>query len=301
MQMNRRDFVKALGVVTGALVLYSATSTERAFAASTSTRGGKAMLYDASKCVGCRACQNACKQWNKLPAESIGYGNIYENPSDLSAKTWTLIKAREVQGHIGKELLFCKYQCMHCTEASCEAVCPTGAISHHGSAVVIDQKVCIGCGYCIQACPFNVPHKRHGFAVGATGKCTFCADRQAEGLPPACVEVCPAEALQFGEQNDLITVGRTRAELLKTNGYENASLYGENELGGLHVLYVLPYQPSVYRLPEAPQLATSRVSTQWLSGIAAASLIAVMPFWLLFSRKNRINELSTQVNARKEK
>lgn len=301
MQMNRRDFVKTLGVGVGALVLQSSSGIQKAFSASVPAGGTKAMLYDASKCTGCRACQNACKRWNKLPAESSGYSGIYENPPDLSAKTWTLIKAREIQGNNGKEVLFCKYQCMHCTEASCEAVCPTGAISHHGSAVVIDQKICIGCGYCVQACPFGVPHKEHGFSTGATKKCTFCADRQAQGLEPVCVEVCPTNALQFGDRASLVSIGQARVDTLKTSGYPDVSLYGENELGGLRVLYVLPYTASVYNLPATPHLATSKVSTQWLAGIAAASLIAVVPFWLLFKRSKRIDELSRQVNAGKEK
>jgi len=151
MAASRRDFIKGLGAGTGAMLLLKAGSSNKALAASSASlteSAGKAMLYDALKCVGCRACQNACKEWNNLPAESIGYGLIYDNPPDLSARTWTLIKARQYTFHNSPALLLCRYQCMHCTEASCESVCPTGAISHQGAAVIIDQEWCIGCGYC---------------------------------------------------------------------------------------------------------------------------------------------------------
>jgi formate dehydrogenase iron-sulfur subunit len=185
---------------------------------------------------------------------------------------------------------------MHCTEASCESVCPTGAISHQGAAVVIDQEWCIGCGYCIQACPFNVPHKEHGPEGGTARKCTFCVDRQADGLAPACVESCPAGALQFGERNELIAQAKARVEDLKKDGYPNATFYGENELSGLHALYVLAESPSIYGLPETPLLPTSKTAFQWLSGIAAAGVLTVLPFWFLFRQKSKTSKPVTQVS-----
>ena len=183
---------------------------------------------------------------------------------------------------------------MHCTEASCESVCPTGAISHRGTAVIIDQKVCIGCGYCVQACPFDVPHKEHGFDAGTAKKCTFCIDRQADGMEPACVEACPVGALQFGERADLIAQSKARVEDLKRDGYPKATFYGERELGGLHALYILAEHPSIYGLPETPPLATSKSAGQWISGVATAAVIAAVPFWLLFRRKKNKIELTAQ-------
>lgn len=300
MIQSRRDFLKVLGGSAGTILLYGATNSKEVVADSSTPlpeSTGKTMLYDALKCVGCRACQNACKEWNELLPESIGYRGIYDNPPDLSVRTWTLIKAREYTFGGRPALLLCKYQCMHCTEASCESVCPTGAISHQGAAIIIDQKICIGCGYCVQACPFNVPHKGHGIDAGAVKKCTFCIDRLAEGLPPACVEACPAEAMQFGQRADLITHAKARVEGLRRDGYSNATFYGESELGGLHVLYVLAERPSIYGLPQTPLLATSKTAVQWFSGIITAGVIAAVPFWLLFRRKKKMNELTTQVSS----
>ena len=290
MSLSRRDFIKVFGASTGAVLLHGVISPEKALASSAvrPVSGGKAMLYDTSKCVGCRACQNACKSWNKTPAESIGYGGIYDNPPELSASTWTLIKAREIAPDGNKELLFCRYQCMHCAEASCESVCPTGAISHRGAAVIIDQEVCIGCGYCVQACPFDVPHKEHGLAAGVAKKCTFCIDRTAQGLEPACVEACPRGATIYGDRVELIAEGKKRVQTLITNGMANANLYGDTELGGLGVMYVLLESPSVYGLSEAPRLATTNVAVKWLSGIVTAGVIAAIPFWLLFRRRREI-------------
>ena len=243
----------------------------------------KARLIDTSKCMACRGCQVACKQWNELPAEHTTQQGTYENPPELSAHTWIRVEFRERT----EAWLFRAHTCMHCTEASCESVCPTGAISHQGEAVIIDQSICIGCGYCVQACPFHVPHKDE--VDGTSRKCRFCIDRITNGLEPACAKTCPSGAIKFGERADLLSIGKRKAQQLRVNGYTNANLYGEDELGGLHTLYVLTDYPSVYGLPEAPQLATSTVLAQWLSGIVTAGLVAALPFWLLFRRKKAIN------------
>jgi formate dehydrogenase iron-sulfur subunit len=301
MTASRRDFLKLLGAGSGLAVLSGALRSGIASAAAMTQSAGKAMLYDASKCVGCRACQNACKDWNVLPPESDGYGLIYDNPSNLSARTWTLIKAREYTFNGKPSVMLCRYQCMHCTEASCEKVCPTGAISHQGAAVEIDQKWCIGCGYCVQACPYGVPHKPEGFSAGPARKCTFCIDRQAEGLEPACVAACPADALRFGERAELLDYAKTRTSTLKQEGYRNANVYGENEFGGLHALYILTEGPSVFGLPATPVLATSKTPFQWLSGVIAAAVIAVLPAAFLFRRKKNEKPVSVTDDSGEEK
>jgi formate dehydrogenase iron-sulfur subunit len=245
----------------------------------------RARLIDTSKCMGCRACQVACKQWNELPAVETEQRGTYENPPELSGNTWIKVEFIERPG----EWLFRAHTCMHCTDASCEQVCPTGAISHQGEIVIIDQEWCIGCGYCVQACPFHIPGRDE--EGGTARKCWFCMDRITNGLEPACAKTCPPGAIQFGERSTLITAGKQRVQTLKSNyGYTNANLYGENELGGLHTLYVLTDKPSVYNLPEEPQLAVSRNVAQWLSGIITAGVVAALPFWLLFRRKNQIEE-----------
>jgi len=243
----------------------------------------KARLIDTSKCTACRGCQIACKQWNNLKAEETKQTGTYENPPKMSAQTWIKVEFKERPG----EWLFRAHTCMHCTEASCEKVCPTGAISHQGEIVVIDQEWCIGCGYCVQACPFHVPGKDE--EEGTARKCRLCMDRITNGYETACAKTCPTGAIQFGERSTLIAAGKQRVQTLKSDyGYPNANLYGEDVLGGLHTLYVLTDEPSVYNLPEEPQLAVSNNVAQWVSGIITAGVVAALPFWLLFRRKNQI-------------
>lgn len=243
----------------------------------------KARLIDVSKCIACRACQVACKQWNELKAVPTEQRGTYENPPQLSANTWIRVEFRE-RPH---EWLFRAHTCMHCTTASCEQVCPTGAISHRGEVVFIDQEWCIGCGYCVQACPFRVPYRDE--ATGTARKCTFCIDRITNGVEPVCAKTCPPEAIQFGERTELIAAAHRRVQILVARyGYRSAQVYGEQELGGLHTIYVLTDRPSVFGLPEEPWLATANVAGRWLSGVIAAGVLAAVPFWLLFRRRQQI-------------
>jgi formate dehydrogenase iron-sulfur subunit len=176
---------------------------------------------------------------------------------------------------------------MHCTHASCEEVCPVNAISYQGEVVFIDQKQCIGCGYCVQACPFDIPHRDE--ITGTSRKCTLCIDRITNGEQPACAKTCPPGAIQFGERDNLILAARKRVHTLVSRyGYPNANVYGEHELGGLHTIYVLTDRPSVFGLPVAPEVATSTVLAQWLSGVITAGVVATLPFWLLFRRRKNL-------------
>jgi formate dehydrogenase iron-sulfur subunit len=237
------------------------------------------MLYDASKCVGCRACQAGCKGWNKLPAEVADAAGIYESPRGLSAETWTVIKLAQQ----GEARSFFKYQCMHCDEASCVNVCPTGAAAHRGEFVTFDQAQCIGCGYCVQACPFNVPHRSED--TGTARKCTFCIDRVSQGDWTACAAACPTGALIFGPRTELLTTAKERVEVLRTSGFAESSLYGEKELGGLGVLSILTLPPAAYGLPDLPKDSTGRVTGQWASGILATGLAILLPAWFIVNRR----------------
>ena len=262
----------------------------------------KAMLIDESKCMGCRACQVACKQWNDLPGEKTENTGSYENPPELSATTWTKIKFNEKVDGDQVKWLFLTQGCMHCTEASCESVCPTGAVKHHGEFVVVDQEWCIGCGYCVQACPFGAIHSIFEPAGGgeqkATAqKCTFCIDRTTNDLPPACVKTCPADALSYGDRDAMIDKGKARIAALQDNGHPKATLYGEHVLGGLHRIYALVDEPSAYGLPESPRYATANVLGQWLSGVAAAGVVAALPFWMLFKKRQRGIEAKEQASG----
>ena len=250
-----------------------------------------AMLIDTSKCTACRGCQVACKQWNDLPAEETHNWGSYQNPKHLSASTWKLVKFNEVGSGDDFRWLFTPSQCLHCTGASCISVCPTGAAYRHGAYVLIDQSVCIGCGYCVEACPFGVPHSMPGpdeRHKSTARKCTFCIDRVSAGLTPACAKTCPAGAYQVGERNELIAAGQAKVQKLKARGDSNAYLYGEQELGGLQVMFVLRDRPGLYGLPENPRMATKNVVGQWLSGFVTAGVVAALPFWLLTKRKNEI-------------
>ena len=251
----------------------------------------KAILIDTSKCTACRGCQVACKQWNDLPAEKTRNWGSYQNPPHLSAVTWKLVTFHEVEENNEFRWLFLPKQCLHCTDASCVSVCPTGAAYHEGEFVLIDQGLCIGCGYCVEACPFGVPHSMpgpDGRHKSTARKCTFCIDRVTSGLLPACAKTCPAGAYRVGERAEMIASGRARVERLKAQGRSNAYLYGENELGGLHVMLVLADQPALYGLPEHPRAATKNVLGQWLSGLVAAGVIAALPFLWLTKRKQEL-------------
>ena len=239
----------------------------------------KAILYDATRCTACRGCQVACKQWNEndefIPAPTDKYGvqannwGSYENPPDLSPTTWLKMEFREIDPGGKVRWLFTRRACMHCTDAGCVKVCPSGALYHHESGFVAYNKdICTGCGYCIEACPFNVPRSERNLITGIAkmDKCTFCTtpslDRIAEGLEPACVKTCPPSALEYGDRDTLLAEGKKRVEEFKSKGWTSANLYGENELGGLHVMCVLDDHPAVYGLPVDPKISATTIAWQ---------------------------------------
>ena len=233
----------------------------------------KAMLIDTDLCLDCNACTVECKRNNNVP---VGQGIA-----------WTEIEEIEVDTYPDVVKYFIKDACKHCTEASCMNVCPTGAISKpDGAHVVIDQDWCIGCGYCAMACPFHIPH--FGEPKGSVQKCMFCYVGGLVDGQTACAAACPFGAITFGERDELITQGHQRVEQLQQKGRANANLYGEHELGGLNVLYVLPDRPSVFGLPEHPRVSTQNVVGGWLSGVLTAGVVAALPFWLLFKRKQEL-------------
>lgn len=215
-----------------------------------------AILYDSSKCTGCRACQVACKQWNDLPAERTVNKGSYENPLDLSPVTYSRIQFIEAGTSEAPRLLYLNQGCMHCTDAACAKVCPTQALTHHPTgAVSFNRQKCNGCGYCTQFCAFHVPRLDGNVLTGAgkSSKCTLCQDRVSNGISPACVKTCPAGALSFGPRPEMVARGRLRTEQLRSAGQQQANLYGDTLLSGLHRMYVLLERPEVYGLPTDPK------------------------------------------------
>jgi len=215
-----------------------------------------AMLVDVSRCIGCRACQVACKEWNLRHAERTQNQGSYENPPDLSAQTWTRVAF--IEEAVGDEVKwqFRRVLCQHCTDAACEQVCPPKAISHRlSTAVVIDAEKCTGCKYCISACPFDVP--RYNAQTNTVEKCTLCVDRISNGQIPACAKVCAPEAVMFGERSIMVAIAKMRLSKLKEQGFKDAGLYGEKELGGLGVMFLLTSSPLFYGFPEKPTVPLS--------------------------------------------
>ena len=253
-RVNRRDFLKLSGASLSGLLLQRPGQAM----ASGPAPGDLAILYDASKCIGCRACERACKEYNDLPAPT-------EPNTELSATAWNLIAAREGVG-LDDQPYF-NYQCMHCTDAACVVGCPSGALfKDERGFVSLNQDRCIGCGYCTQFCPFGIPQLGEVNALSGKGKatkCTFCQEKTTAGAGglacadvttggPSCAEACPTGALTWGERGALLAEGKTRVAELKTEGHSGALFYGEHEAGGLHRMSILLDEPSAYGLPDDP-------------------------------------------------
>lgn len=211
----------------------------------------KAILVDTTKCTACRACQVACKQWNQLPATVTGFGGTYENPPDFRGSYTRVLFSESVKdGEVRWN--FAKTQCMHCTDAACAMVCPTGAIrkSEFGTTV-IDAAKCIGCNYCIANCTFGVIYFDR--ALNRARKCDMCYDRMSNGKTPACAKACLTGCLQFGERSEILAKAQAAVAAAKNRGLAGAQVYGQTEVGGLGWIYVLKDAPAAYRLPAAPE------------------------------------------------
>lgn len=258
----------------------------------------KAVLYDANKCIGCRGCQIACKQWNEndeiIPITENGVNSrnlgTYENPPQLSAKTWTKIRFTELEYDGKFQWVFTKIQCMHCEYPACAAACPVGALQKTAEGpVVYDDNKCFGCRYCMLACPFGIPTFEWDKPLPWIRKCTFCADRMNEGLEPACVKTCPTNALKLGERDELIKEARERIKV--SPGKYIDHIYGENEVGGTSWLYLSPVPFEELGLPVLGKEAVTVNAERAMGAVAPvlAGVTATMAaiYWL-FKRRERI-------------
>jgi len=243
-----------------------------------------AKLIDVSTCIGCKACQVACSEWNDIRAEVGENIGVYDNPVDLDAKAWTVMRFAETDEKGKLEWLIRKDGCMHCADPGCLKACPSpGAIIQYKNGIVdFHQENCIGCGYCVTGCPFNVP--RISKEDSKAYKCSLCSDRVAVGQEPACVKTCPTGAIQFGSKEDMKVYAGGRIADLKRRGYENAGLYDPQGVGGTHVMYVLHHadRPDLYSgLPANPSISplvsiwkgfTKPLATLALGAVALGSL-----------------------------
>jgi formate dehydrogenase iron-sulfur subunit len=238
------------------LVRRSASNTP----ATVELRDEVVKLIDVSKCIGCKACQSACIEWNdrrEAVGTNVGY---YDNPSDLTPDMWTLMRFAEYEnpGTGNLEWLIRKDGCMHCADPGCLKACPApGAIVQYSNGIVdFVEENCIGCGYCVKGCPFDIP--RISQRESKAHKCTLCSDRVAVGDGPACAKACPTHAIVFGTKEAMLDHAQGRIDDLKSRGFAEAGLYNPDGVGGTHVMYVLHHadKPEIYSdLPKNPTIS----------------------------------------------
>jgi formate dehydrogenase iron-sulfur subunit len=266
---------------------------------------------DTSLCIGCKACEIACKQWNQLPAsDPVWTGSSYDNTGQLSATTWRHVQFIE---HIGRpdipliqpdsalssisqstalpffnsdRWLMQSDVCKHCANAPCQEACPTGSIIRtEFDTVYVQQDICNGCGYCVVACPFGVI-ARDQYGDRTAHKCTLCYDRLKDGFEPACAKACPTDSIQFGEVEQLKAHARERLGILHERGVKEAQLYGVDDTildGGLNSFFLLLDEPEIYNLPQNPQRPSNNVIPASFWTIVAAAVIGL--FGILFFRE----------------
>jgi len=246
MELSRRKFLKLAGAA-GAAGAALAPSAAHASTAILGSRG-RGLLIDTTKCVGCRACEAACSEKNALPAPALsGDDRVFDVRRTTAPHVYTVVN-RYPNSKDASAPRYVKTQCMHCVEPACASACPAKALEKTASGpVVYHQERCLGCRYCMVACPFGVPQFEYDKAAPYIRKCSFCADRQAAGLLPACADTCPSGALQFGDRAALLEEARTRI-------YQDPEkyvhhVYGETEAGGTSVLYItdVPFERLGFR------------------------------------------------------
>ena len=238
MGISRRTALRVLAGAAGSAV--AAAIAPPSCAASSSppsanADGNAGMLYDATRCIGCKACMVACNEANDLTPDTGTSGEQWQMPLDLNEHTKNIIKLYNAPN--GKDYSFVKRQCMHCVDPACAAACMLGALKkrEHG-IVTYDAELCVGCRYCEMACPFNIPKYQWSSLAGKIVKCELCKHRIADGRQPACTEVCPTHAVLYGTRGDLLAEAHRRIDEQPTRYKDH--VYGEKEVGGTQVLYL---------------------------------------------------------------
>src|SRR6266849_6142466 len=253
-------------------------------------------LVDTTTCIGCKACEVACLEWNGYTFAETTFDNTYQTMPQTAWNYWNLIKFNEHEREDGTlQLLMRKDQCMHCADPGCLAACPAdGAIVQYANGIVdFQQQNCIGCGYCVSGCPFDIP--KFSPKARKVFKCTLCNDRVSVGLEPACIKACPTGCLHFGTKPEMKELAETRAQQLREqSGFADAGVYDPSGVGGTHVIYVLhdAKHPELYGgLPSNPQIPFSYTYWKWLGKpiglvIALLGLLAVF-FHYIFTGPKR--------------
>jgi len=235
-------------------------------------------LVDTTTCIGCKACEVACVEWNGYEFRETTFHNTYQTMPDTAWNFWNLIRFKEdVDGDGKMHWLMRKDQCMHCEDPGCLEACPAdGAIVQYTNGIVdFNQEHCIGCQYCLTGCPFNIP--KFNATTKKVYKCTLCSDRVGAGLEPACIKSCPTGCLHFGSKEDMKFEADKRVTQLKANGHKDAGVYDPQGVGGTHVIYVLDRasEPEKYELPADPTIPFFvkmwKGPLKWLGGIGIAA------------------------------
>lgn len=247
---------------------------------------GKGFFTDTTLCIGCKACEVACKQWNQLPDDGMFFtGMSYDNTVALGSSTWRHVAFVERPVPLSNQdagafsWLFSSDVCKHCARAGCLESCPTGAIIRtEFDSVYVQPDICNGCGYCVTNCPFGVIDRRE--EDGRAWKCTLCYDRLREDMTPACAKACPTESIQFGDLDELRARAKRRVGTLREAGLTEARLYGvdaDQQPGteGLNAFFLLLDEPEVYNLPPDPVVPTRKLGAAWASMAMAALGIGV--------------------------
>jgi formate dehydrogenase iron-sulfur subunit len=255
---------------------------------------------DTTVCIGCKACEVACKEWNQLPDDGFFFtGMSYDNTVDLGASTWRHVAFVERPVSLGSQMvgnenfswLLMSDVCKHCRSAACLEACPTGAIVRTDfESVFVQSDVCNGCGYCVTACPFGVIDRRED--DGRAWKCTLCYDRQSDGLEPACAKACPTDSIQFGDIDELRARAEQRVEELHARGVTEAYLYGADEKNqpgtdGLNAFFLLVDKPEVYNLPPDPVSATKKAPQAWRSVAISALAMGIAALGAVLSGRSK--------------
>ncbi|MDE7169916.1 MAG: hypothetical protein K2N67_06940 [Mucispirillum sp.] len=241
-----------------------------------------AMLHDVSKCSACRGCSVACKQWKNLPADPTPFDGEYQSHKDLSSKTYTIIRMKERMVDNKIQWNFLKFQCMHCGVAGCVLGCPEKALEKLDNGIVAHHKdKCVGCKYCETNCTFGVPHVDP--ETKKSTKCNLCIDRVEKYIEndydpkymPSCAKTCTADAILFGTREEMVKIANDRVAVLKEK-YPDACTYNvdtDNSIKGGAMMYVLTQKPSVYGLPDNPELAPSL--SVWKDGVQPAGKVLI--------------------------